>query len=60
MGEGVKVEECMKRWKSIRDHFVRELRKKKTTSGDPGPEYKSSWLLYDLLLFLTDTVKHRP
>ena len=51
----------MKRWKSLRDHFVRELRKKKKRpSGGAGPEYKSIWPLYNLLLFLTDTVKHRP
>ena len=31
----------MKRWKSLRDHFVRELRKKKKRpSGGAGPEYK--------------------
>ena len=52
----MKVEECMKRWKSLRDHFVRKLRKKKKrSSGEPGPEYKSRRPLYDLLLFLTDT-----
>lgn len=50
----------MKRWKSLRDHFVRELRKKKKPSGEAGPEYKSGWPLYEPLLFLTDTVKHRP
>ena len=61
MGEGIKVEDCSKRWKSLRDYFVRELRKKKTLpSGKAGPEYKPNWPLYDLLLFLTDTVKHRP
>ena len=55
------MEECMKRWKSLRDNFVRELRKKKKRpSGEAGPEYKSSWPLYDLLLILTGTVKHSP
>lgn len=47
----MKVEECTKRWKSLQDHFVREVRKKKRPSGEPGPEYKSSWPLYDLLFF---------
>ena len=54
------MEECMKRGTSLRDHFVRELCKKKRPSGEAGSEYKSSWPWYDLLLFLTNTVKHRP
>ena len=45
-------------WKVVED-TVRELRKKKL-SGEAGPEFKSSWDLFDLLTFLTDTVKHRP
>ena len=45
----------MKRWKILRDHFVRELRKKrKKPSGEAGAEFKSSWDLFDLLTFLTD------
>ena len=59
IGEGVKIEECIKRWKTLRDHFVRELKKKKKPSGEAGPEFKSSWHLFDLLIFLTDTVRHR-
>ena len=57
---GMKVEICMKRWKSIRDHFVREVRKTKKPSGEAGPEFKSSWHLFEVLRFLVDTVKHRP
>ena len=54
------VEKCSKRWKNIRDHFVREVRKKKKKkSGDAGPVYKSRWPLFDMLQFLTDTVRHR-
>ena len=54
------VEQCSKRWKNIRDHFVREVRKKKKKkSGDAGPVYKSRWPLFDMLQFLTDTVRHR-
>ena len=53
------VEDCMRRWKTVRDHFVRELRKMKKTSGEADPELKSNWYLFDLLLFLTDTVRHR-
>ena len=50
-----------KKWKSMRDRFVRELRKiKELKSGDPGPPYKPSWPLFELLLFLSDSVHHRP
>ena len=59
--EGMKIEDCTKKWKSLRDHFVRELRKmKRRKSGDEGPVFKSTWPLFDLLMFLEDTVKHRP
>ena len=54
------VEECMRRWKSLRDKFVRELKKVKgKKSGDAGPAAVSSWSLFDTLLFLQDTVRHR-
>ena len=44
----------------MRDKFVRELKKVKGgKSGDAGPAYSPSWPLFDLLQFLTDTVKHR-
>ena len=46
---------------SIRDHFVRELRKKRSpVEREAGPEFKSSWHLFEILNFLTDTMKHRP
>ena len=58
--EGMDIETCMKKWKSLRDHFVREVRKKKKRkSGDKGPPFKSTWPLFELLLFLEDTVRHR-
>ena len=44
----------------MRDKFVRELKKVKGgKSGYAGPAYSPSWPLFDLLQFLTDTVKHR-
>ena len=44
----------------MRDKFVRELKKVKGgKSGDAGPAYSPSWPLFDVLQFLTDTVKHR-
>lgn len=60
VGKDVTVDDCMKRWKCLRDKFVRELKKtKKKKSGDSGPSYISCWSLFDSLLFLTDSVKHR-
>ena len=42
------------------DKFVRKFKKVKGgKSGDAGPAYSPSWPLFDLLQFLTDTVKHR-
>ena len=50
-------EECVSRWKSLRDKFVREIKTRK--SGDPGPPYKPSWLLFTLMEFLSNTIHHR-
>ena len=59
--DGYSIDEMQKKWKSIRDRFVTELRKvKNQRSGDPGPPHKPSLSLYDLLLFLVDSVGHRP
>ena len=44
----------------IRDKFVRELRKmKEKKSGDAGPAYVTCWPLFERLLFLQETVRHR-
>ena len=41
-------EECHKRWRSIRDRYVRETKKvKKRRNGDPGVPYTPVWELYD-------------
>ena len=54
------TDDCMKRWKAIRDQFVRELKKvKERRSGDPGPPYVPSWELFNALMFLQDSVRHR-
>ena len=51
------VEECQKKWKLLRDHFVRELHSiKKRQSGDAGPPIISHWLFFDTMLFLSDLV----
>ncbi|XP_065831007.1 uncharacterized protein [Oscarella lobularis] len=58
--EGLAVEECKRRWKSLRDKFVREVKKTKTRrTGDPGPPYVSQWPLFATLGFLEETVQHR-
>jgi hypothetical protein len=55
------VEEVPKKWKNMRDKFVKEHKKvKEVKSGDPGPPYKPSWKLYELLLFLKDSIRHQP
>ena len=39
---------------------MRELKKvKKKKTGEPGPAYISCWPLFDAMLFLSDSVKHR-
>ena len=59
--ENLSVEECMKRWKCLRDKYVRELKKAKcATSGDEGPPPKSSsWPLYNIMSFVQESVRHR-
>ena len=57
--EEIKSEERIKGRKTLRDHFVRELRNKKKPSGESGTEFKSTWVVLDILSFLTDTVKHK-
>lgn len=54
----ISVEECMKRWKNLRDKFVRELKKSK--NSDTGEDdVPSGWPFFDFLLFLQDSVRHR-
>jgi len=48
----------MKKWKNIRDNFVREFKKTKKRSGDKAPPYIPKWKYYTALLFLRDTVRH--
>ena len=51
------MEQCSKKWKNLRDQFVRELKKK--PSGEKGLPYVSRWHFFELLMFLSDTVCHR-
>ena len=56
------MDDCTKRWKALRDKFVRELKKvKKRKSGDSGPVYVhvSCWAHFHNMSFLQDSVRHR-
>ena len=60
MGNTLTVQDCTKRWKNLRDTFVREMRKtKKGKTGEKGPPYASKWPYFSTMLFLADSVKHR-
>ena len=50
--------EIQKRWKTLRERFVREVKSKKTKSGQ-GAKSPVPWELLSLLEFLRDFVKHR-
>lgn len=60
VGEEVTAEDCKKRWKTLRDKFVREIKKvKKRKSGEEGPLYVSCWPHFQAMMFVSDTIKHR-
>ena len=60
MGEGCTADDCMKRWKTLRDRFVRELKKTRNgKSGDAGPVVVSTWPLFNVMNFIGDSVKHK-
>ncbi|KAJ0065341.1 hypothetical protein NL108_007073 [Boleophthalmus pectinirostris] len=54
---GVDSVECMKRWKNLRDKFVRYRRKIGSGSGDPGG--KKVPVFYTFMSWLEPHVKHR-
>ena len=50
----------MKRWKTLRDRYVRKLKKVNgRKSGEEGPPYVSTWPFSKVMGFLHDSVKHR-
>ena len=55
---------CSKKWKNVRDKYVRELKKikkkKKKKTGKEGPPPNCSWVYFPLLSFLKSSMKHRP
>ena len=50
--DGLDIEECQKRWKRLRDKYVRE---KKVRTGDAAPVVVS----YEVLDILRETVGHK-
>lgn len=52
------VEDCMKRWKAIRERFAREAKKKTKKSGEAA-DNSPNWPYFDQLRFLKDFIKHR-
>lgn len=53
---GLDVAECMKRWKNLRDKYVRR-RKKKAAKSEPGPQRVPPY--YSFMAWLEPYVKHR-
>ncbi|XP_019850435.1 PREDICTED: transcription factor Adf-1-like [Amphimedon queenslandica] len=48
VGEGCSVDDCSMKWKSLRNKFVREIKKvKKRKTGEEGPVYVSCWPLFN-------------
>ena len=57
---GYSDEDCLKRWKSLRDRFVREAKKvKENATPDGGSGYVPPWSLFHSMTFLMDSIRHR-
>ena len=52
------VDSVQKHWKALRDKFAREIKKKKTKSGD-SLDLTPTWELLDHMMFLKEFIKHR-
>ena len=55
------VDECMKRWRTVRDWYVRELKsvKKRKSGDDATGVYTPTWCFFNVLSFLMEAVRHR-
>ncbi|XP_001867033.2 uncharacterized protein LOC6050421 [Culex quinquefasciatus] len=53
---GVKVEDCKKRWKSLRDTFIKYYRQEILAATMPGMKRKK-WVYYELMSFLRSHVE---
>ena len=58
MGEGLTKEQCCRKWKLLRDKFIRELKKILLKSRDSGPLAVLLEPLFGIMSFLSDTVKN--
>ena len=56
--EELSIDECMKKWKALRDKTIREL-KIKLMKSDSGKMYVSCWVYFDNMSFLKHSVHHR-
>ena len=52
------VEDCQRRWKTLRERFVKETKRRKTKSGQ-GTTVCVPWELFGHMEFLREFVKHR-
>ena len=53
------VPECKRKWKNLRDRYVRELKALKKPTGTGGPAPVSQWPYFNIMSFIKDTVRHR-
>ncbi|EAT32379.1 AAEL015471-PA [Aedes aegypti] len=62
LGEGITGEKAYKRWKNLRDRFMKELRKVENTStsgAGVSDIHTPKWVFYEDLSFLRDHCKRR-
>ena len=53
---GTSVDNIKRRWKNLRDRFVRERTASKLPTGPPPV---SDWKYYSIMCFLQDTIRHK-
>lgn len=56
--DDIAVDECQRRWKTLRERFVKELKKKNKPTGS-GATVCAPWELFGHMEFIKDFVKHR-
>ena len=52
------VQDCKARWKALRERFVKEVKKEKTTSGQGAVVY-THWELFNHMSFIQEFIKYR-
>ena len=52
------VSDCQKRWKTLRERLVKEIKKTNSSSGDAATS-AVVWELFPHMKFLKEFVKHR-